>query len=131
MKKLNSVLMASFAFLAGCQQQQSTYDYYMVHPKELKKEYTQCQTSKAPHCEEVARAADDFSKLLEEESNDPEALGQRIIQMQQELNTLAENYSEAQKTGDPKQIQFTEEAYRDAKKKLDILYAVVGMRSPE
>lgn len=130
MRKLKIVLIMLLAAVTGCHEQ-NTYDYYMVHPKELKKEYTRCQTTKGPQCEEVSRAADDFSKLLEDESNDPEALGQRIIQMQQELNTLAENYSEAQKAGDSKQIQLTEEEYQDAKKKLDILYAVVGMRSPE
>ena len=110
MKKLNIALI--MVFLTGCQQQ-NTYDYYMLHPKELKKEYTRCQTVKAPHCEAVTRAADDFTELLEDESNDPEAFGQKIIQLQSELSTL----SGAE--------------YQNAKKKLDIMYAVVGMRSPE
>ncbi len=116
--------------VTGCQQK-DTYDYLMLHPKELKKEFVNCQTLQSAKCEMVMRAADDFSSLLEDENNDPEAVGQKIIQTQQQLDLLLKNYEQAKQSGDKDKIQLADNEYQNQVKKLNILYAVVATRSPE
>lgn len=125
------VLISCLLFaVTGCQEQNDTYDYFMSHPKALKKEFANCQTIESAKCAIVMRAADDFTQLVEEQNNDPESMGQKIMQSQQQLSVLLQEYEQAKLSGDEKKIQLAREAYQDQSKKLKFLYAVVAMRSP-
>lgn len=94
----------------------SSYNYLLLHPRELKHEMASCQdevtaTGKIPpHCEVVIKAADQMLALAEDQQKHPEKFGQKILRAQMDYATspTPEN--------------------RD---KVNVLLLVVGLSSPE
>ena len=79
------VLFVSVFILSGCNENQN-YDYLMEHPEQLEKAYAHCRTQPAPGCDEVVRAAEDFSSLIEQHNENPELVGLQIMRAQQQGN---------------------------------------------
>ena len=69
--------------LAGCQPHNFNYDYLMQHPDVLQKEYENCRGQSSAQCEEVVRAAEDFSLLTHQRVENAELMGLQIMQAQQ------------------------------------------------
>ena len=75
------ILLLSIFILSGCKQTHD-YQYLMEHPEVLQKEYEQCRRE-AGSCDEVVRAAEDFRAFILQRSENPEFMGQQIMQAQQ------------------------------------------------
>lgn len=69
--------------LNGCQQKPLSYDYLMQHPEVLQKQYEQCRGQSTAQCDEVIRAAEDFSALTHQRAENAEGMGLEIMQAQQ------------------------------------------------
>ncbi|HEX2548772.1 MAG TPA: EexN family lipoprotein [Gammaproteobacteria bacterium] len=110
-------------FLAGCQKE-FTYDYLITHPQFLQKEYEKCENTERPECETIRRVAMDFSATVRHQMQDPDRFGREVMEAQHQLLELKAAYQK-DPTPDSKQ------AYVDQKQKLDRLYAVIALRTPE
>lgn len=60
-----------------------SYDYLMQHPLALKRALLRCGEEDTSACQEVRRAAEDFSELINERRQDPEKFGETILKAQQ------------------------------------------------
>lgn len=83
MKFLNIIFLV--ILLSGCEQKPYSYVYLLQHPAILEKELSACQIMNTAGCDEVQRAARDYSNMMAELQEDPEAFGQKILQAQTEL----------------------------------------------
>jgi hypothetical protein len=91
MKLLNGLkgsLLLSCLLLAACDTQEHNYNCLMTHPKLLEKAIRECETVISTKCTLVARAANDFSILLNQRRENPEEFGNSIMQAQYELTDL-------------------------------------------
>jgi hypothetical protein len=110
MKKL---LLLGALCLLGCQEEM-TNAYLMRHPLALKKEVQLCQKEgdktqyQLDHCAKVMNAAQKLSQYIEEEQQDPEKFGEKMLRLQ------------ATYKGDPTQ-----------KEEIDIMQGVLSLNSPE
>lgn len=125
------IILVSFAMLTACQQKNVTEEYLMLHPTQLKKEWSQCKQSATSNCDVVKQAFYHFNLLVDDQTSDPELFGARIMKIQQTLASLKLNYDKTKMTGNQQEIAVAEKAYRDQKQQLKILYAVVALRTPE
>jgi hypothetical protein len=98
--------------LVSCKQSDVTYQYLMQHPSELQEKYKACEDSASQDkaCEIVRTAAKDFLELVNERNQDPEAFGQKVLQIQMKLATLEQDSKD----------------YQDEKQQFQILYAVIA-----
>jgi len=106
--------------LAGCNEE-VTYSYLIQHPSFLQKEAARCQSydtltkNQEAYCEMVDRAVRDVISLINEQQEDPEGFGQRILDAQ-----IACHKRSAQTKPDFKKCE-------EAK----VLLAVAGLNTPE
>lgn len=92
MRKCYFILL-SCLFLLSCNNQ-STYDYLMLHPSELEKAYSACQVKDSPSCENIKRAAHDMGEFTYELATHPEQFGKNIMALQQSMSKQNETYHE-------------------------------------
>lgn len=84
---MKKILLLSVLCLAGCRDELTT-SYLMQHPLVLKKEVTYCQQlgDKTPdqvaQCKRVMQVAQDLTALIEEEQQDPEKFGEKMLKLQ-------------------------------------------------
>ena len=145
------VVFSMFAMLVGCQEKVN-YTYLMEHPAFLKDEVMRCESSggkvssDAPSCDLVMRAANDFTNLINEQQEDPEKFGQRIldaestyvkakINLKEEKKSLSllkdkKGESAEQKIAQEK-LEKAEKDYQEKRTDVKILLAVVSLNSPE
>lgn len=136
--------------LFGCKERQS-YTYYMRHPLVLKQEVTECQSSfektkdQAAKCEIVMYAALNMTALINQQQQDPEKFGQRILDAQENYIKLKEAVIQASQVVDdlkskntsPADLRSAQDDLYKAKKacadqlqEIRVFLAVVGLGSP-
>jgi hypothetical protein len=109
-----AMLLVLSSGLMACQKDDSEA-YMLAHPHALKANIDRCQAmqQKTPadvlHCEMVVRAADKINAYINEEQQNPEQFGQKILALQ----SFGTNLDAAQQ------------------EELTIRMTVVGMSSPE
>lgn len=126
----SSVILLISLLLASCKQEM-TYEYLMLHPHVLEKEFAGCRRIDSTECDVVDRAAKDFNRFVDEQTNDPELFGQRIMQAQREVTRLLIEYEKTNQTQDVNKIKIAKQTYQDQLQNLRVLYAVAALRSPE
>lgn len=110
---MKKILLLGVLCLVGCQEK-VTASYLMRHPLALKKEVLLCQKegdktqSQLDHCANVMSAAQKLSQYMDEEQQDPEKFGEKMLRLQS-------NYK-----GDPEQ-----------KEDIEIMQGVLSLNSPE
>ena len=140
------------SLLAGCQSRELSYDYLMLHPDVLKQQIEQCQSSPAKssdeshRCEIVMSAGQRFVAILNEQENDPEAFGTKIMNAQldatkaqladesahQALLKLQQDHaSEADLVKANLAEQTAHKTFLEKRHDVAILLAVIGVNSPE
>ncbi|MFZ2315673.1 MAG: EexN family lipoprotein [Gammaproteobacteria bacterium] len=139
MKKIFLLMMT--LLLSACFEkppQPMTYAYLMQHPDELAKQYKQCETQKTANCELVEKAFFDFSNLFQDERQNPEGFGQRILeaelasQMAEDVLKMAQEAYTKQPTEEAQQVLArAEKAYQEKRDAVTYMLVVVGMGSPE
>ncbi len=137
----------------GCQQQEMSVDYLVMHPYVLEKQLVNCSNGNTannqpttPHCKMVFEAQSILRTFLQAEQADPERFGQRIldaeydlVQLQTKLATANEEVQSLQmKNAIPAEQNVAkvardklQAAVKDKKREVDILLAVAGLNSPE
>lgn len=83
---INYVLIAtSMIALSACTPQNETY--YRTHPHALQKALTHCSQvgSSTPECEKLGRMAKEMNALAYALQSNPQAFGQKIISLQNQL----------------------------------------------
>lgn len=93
--KMLLVLLIIFA-LSGCKKQDS-YDYLMSHPSYLKRELLRCRDTEQGFCAVINKAGHDFSDLIEARVRNPQAFGQQILALQEQLAAAKMTVDELQK----------------------------------
>lgn len=143
-------LVLFFPLLMGCKEKQS-YSYYMRHPLELKQEITECQASfvktkdQAAKCEIVMYAAVNMAALINQQQENPEKFGQRILEAEENYSKLKAAVNQASKVLDelknknaaPADLRAAQDDLYKAKKacadqlqEINVFLAVVGLGSP-
>lgn len=111
-------MMLFFLFLTGCNNT-LTYDYLVMHPKELEKSYSACQMNDTSSCVVIKQAAHDVGELIYEQTSDPELFGKKIMALQTKLQAMQKNNNMDNKI------------YDEQLEKLQMMYAVMGAQGPE
>lgn len=145
------ILVLFSILLIGCNEKQS-YSYYMRHPLELKQEITECQSilektkEQAAKCEMVMYAAMNITALINQQQQDPEKFGQRILDAQENFAKLKQAEEQARgildglkiKNASPTELRMAQDDLYKAKKasadqlqEVKVMLAVVGLGSPE
>ena len=134
-------------FLLACTEAEKNDDYYMQHPLELKQAIMACQGSfvqgvKAAHCDMMMRAAVNMEAIVNQQQEDPERFGQRILHAEETLAQLKLAMIEAGKKAEdshlsPAESKRAQDDLDNAKKAYDkqyqevkVLLAVLGMGGP-
>jgi hypothetical protein len=107
-------LMLFCLFLTSCNHT-LTYDYFVMHPKELETAYSACQMNDTSSCVVIKQAAHDVGELIYEQTSDPEQFGKKIMALQAQLQVMQKN----------------SKIYDEQLKKLQMMYAVMGSQGPE
>jgi hypothetical protein len=126
-KLLKVCLVVSCFILAACEPSKQDYAYLMTHPKVLEEEAGRCQSIANMKCEAVAKAANDFSVLLNQRQNDPEKFGESIMQLEYQISLLKTKLAMAAVGSVQAKELMTESA--DKQQEVDIMLAVVGATS--
>lgn len=148
----NSIILFYLVIpLYGCEDQ-LTYSYLQQHAGVLKQKVAECQSideksSENIHqCQVVMNAAADLIVIINEQQDDPEKFGEKIltaetelaktksklINTQQIVNDLITKKSPAPELQiQQKNLNQIKEAYRAQREQLRVLLSVVGMNSPE
>lgn len=137
--------------LMGCSEQH-TYSYLMQHPAVLKNDLTDCQSSiqktkeQAKQCEVVMNAAANVMTILNEQQQDPEKFGQRVLDMetqyeqsksalhqaQEALENLKKNQAAAADIAAAQtKLDQQKQACDEQLQEIKIFLAVIGINSPE
>lgn len=137
--------------LNGCRDKK-TYSYYMQHPAALSGAIARCQSEpektgdKAAECEIVMFAAENMISLINEQQDNPEKFGQRILDAQMAYSTLKQQADEASQSYQRLQMAHASDAqlriakddlYKanktcaDKLEQIKTMLAVVGMGSPD
>lgn len=145
------ILIAISVGLMGCSQK-TTYSYLIEHPTELKNQFDACQSleQKSPdqvtQCEEVTRAAAYVSAVINEQQQNPEAFGQKVLDIEAANVKLEKAVEEAQqniaalkaKQASASELQSAQQALASAESQLNtqrqqlkVMLAVIGLGSPE
>lgn len=145
------VIIAIVSALSACNEK-LTYSYLMEHPNELKQEVVRCQLmeektrDQAARCETVMNAAENIASIMDEQQQDPEKFGQKILDTEfawvkaqedmlaarQTLNALkTKNGSLAELKAAQDKLNQVQKAYQDRSEEVKVLLAVAGMNSPE
>src|SRR5260221_13548421 len=103
----NPCFLLIFTFLLlGCGQEEKNYDYYMLHPFELKQEALNCHPDilempqSTAKCKMLAKAMFRMTSIVAEQQTDPEAFGQRVMDAESRLGMLEINVITARETID-------------------------------
>lgn len=139
MKKISILFMS--LLLSACFEQPPqplTYDYLMQHPDTLAEQYKQCEKQKAANCEVVEKAFFDFSNLFQDQRQNPEAFGQRMLEAElasqmagEGLKAAQEAYA-AQPTEEAKQVlDRAKKAYQEKQDAVTYMLVIISMGSPE
>lgn len=153
MSCVKKIIFSFFLLLAlsGCNEK-ITYSYLMEHPLYVKQEVGRCQTidhkssADKAHCEMVMVAATALMSMINEEQENPEKFGQKVmetelaytkakeqqaqaIQLFQELK--ARNASSTEVLSAQEKLNQAEKTCQDLHQKIKTLLAVLGMGSPE
>ena len=149
-KKILMIVLAVCMF-TGCKENLS-HSYLMQHPLVLKKEVTRCQSlvdkssDQATQCASVMSAARDMMAIINEQQEDPEKFGQKILdteaayvnakndwrQAQQIVNKLkANNASPAELDPATEKLAQAQKFYENQSETMKTLLAVAGLSSPE
>ncbi len=152
MKTIKLITLLALVMAVSSCDQELTYNYLVQHPNVLAKKIEECQSAsnlnKAPssQCKIVYYAATNFMSAQEEAAADPEKLGQKMIDIENEYATLLTNVNTAKtkladlqnKKADDKDIQQArmdlDKLQSQTQEKLDemkFLLAVIGRNSPE
>lgn len=118
--------------------QPMTYAYLMQHPDMLAEQYKQCEKLKTANCDVVEKAFFDFSNMFQEQRQNPEGFGQRVLeaelasQMAEDgLKTAQEAYAK-QPTEEAKQVLArAEKAYQEKRDAVIYMLVIISMDSPE
>lgn len=113
-----SFLMLSCLFLTSCNNT-LTYDYLVMHPAELQTAYSSCQIDDTSSCVVIKQAAHDIGELIYEQTSDPEQFGKKIMVLQEQLQVMQKN------------AEVDHKVYDEQLKKLQMMYAVLGLQGPE
>ncbi|VVC76239.1 hypothetical protein AQUSIP_15450 [Aquicella siphonis] len=145
------IILFAPVLLAGCKDKAS-YSYYMQHPAALKAAVTSCQSEynktadRAAECEIVLFAAENMISLINEQQENPEKFGQRILTAQMDYMVLKQRAAEADQSyqqlknthaPDARLRTAKDDLYKakkacaDKLEQIRILLAVVGMGSPD
>jgi len=145
------ILIVLPLLLIGCKEKQS-YSYYMRHPLELKNEITECQSilektkEQAAKCEIIMYAAMNITALVNQQQQDPEKFGQRILEAQENYAKFKLTEKQARtgldelknKNASPAELRTAQDDFYKAKKasvdqlqEIKVMLAVVGLGSPE
>jgi predicted membrane protein len=148
---LSATLFILISALVGCKQE-LTYSYLMKHPNVLKQEVAECQSideksnENIKQCQITMNAAADLILIINEQQDDPEKFGQKILDSeiaaakakekmynaQQVLNRLkSENSPEAEIKAAQNELHQAREDYKQRRENVKVLLAVVSMNSPE
>jgi hypothetical protein len=145
------IILSLLPVLTGCNEKQ-TYSYYMRNPEVLKKAVMRCQsntqTSKEDiaQCEIVLYSATKMIALVNEQQENPEKFGQRILDAEAEYVNAKEAVRKAQANVDELKNQQTsaadlmaaqddlykaKKAPADQLQEIKVLLAVVGLGRPD
>lgn len=137
--------------LTGCEK---TYDYsyLMQHPQVLKKEIGRCQgdgyisPNKVEYCKIVMYAGENMLSILQQEQDNPEKFGERILTIETAVAKAKIALDDAQKAYQAlKEKQAGEDTVSKAKEKRDrlekiyndqyqemqVMLTVIGINTPE
>jgi hypothetical protein len=153
MKNVNKFLMSSLILIAlsGCNKKLS-YSYLMQHPDVLKQKIADCQSTdekskeEIKECEIVLYAAANMVSLINEQREDPEKFGLRILNIEIAYMKAKEELRIAQQAVIPlqhkkamneelqpanKALDQAQKSYLDKREELRVLLAVMGLNSPD
>lgn len=139
MKKISILFMS--LLLSACYEpppQPLTYDYLMQHPDTLAVQYKQCEKQKTADCDVVEKAFFDFSNMFQDQRQNPEGFGQRILEAELASQMAAEGLKAAQEayaaqpTEEAKQVlDRAEKAYQEKRDTVTYMLVIVSMGSLE
>lgn len=140
------LVVSIMSALAGCHHE-LTYSYLVRHPDVLKDEANRCDEQKdaSDQCKLVMRAATDFMNALNEQQQDPERFGQKIMQAeaafvtakqemkaaQAEVRSLKDQKrSEEEIAAAEQKLTAAQEAYKRHKEEMQLLLGAASVNSP-
>jgi hypothetical protein len=138
-------------FLVGCKEKDS-YSYFMHHPTVLKQKLARCQAERnqsgkeVAQCEIIMYAVVNLTALAEEQQEDPQKFGERILRAQmsaaQAKNILViakkklDEYEKKRPIVKEQQaaqakLDHAKQIYQVQKEDVKVLLAVMSMATPE
>src|SRR5580658_8859715 len=106
MKYIKLFITAALIILISSCHEELSYNYLIQHPDVLKSKLDDCQSAAnlhkqlTPQCELVFYATANFMSVYEEAGNDPEKLGQQVLDAEGECVKAKSAYQTAQQTLD-------------------------------
>lgn len=128
--------------LSGCENKEKNFDWYMQHPLVLKEDIGKCMAQagrekNAAACDIVMRAGVSMTALVNQEQEDPEKFGQRVLDAEEALAVLHEQVVQAEAAvrdmkdaAAQKSLNKAIKAYRDQERQIKIYWAVISLTSP-
>lgn len=103
------LLFPAILLLSGCQKK-DTYEYYVLHPKQLAEAVQGCRNQPTPfasgsHCNVVYRAAESVIELERSLGNSQLGFGNALLKQQMQAASLKSQLSDAKQQGNLKQIE--------------------------
>lgn len=91
------VLCQLCLLLAACDQTRDR-QYFMKHPKQIQSVLENCQANAFPTavCQAASQAQNDLIQLSQALKSDPQAFGDKILQLQVKLSEAKQTYSQLQ-----------------------------------
>lgn len=147
----STILVSLTIALVGCNEK-LTYSYLIEHSNVLKQKVADCQSidekssEDISQCQIVMSAAADLIIIINEQQDDPEKFGQKILNAesdwvkakeklhdtQQILSTLeTKKASSVELQAAQRNLDQAKEAYKFKHDQVKVLLSVVGMNSPE
>jgi hypothetical protein len=150
------IVLCSIFLLVGCEQNRD-YQYLLTHPGALKKEVERCdQLAESPiaslsvsdkkHCELVMYTAANMISVLNEQQDDPQKFGQKVMAAQFHIEETKELIGSIKQTLDQmlaaksnpdklklieKQLADAQDSYQKQTEEMKLFLAVLSMSSPE
>lgn len=131
MKRL-LVAAALTMLLAGCQDNNMTYENYMLHPEKVPAKLEACrqmsdmQITNDQSCIAAIKSRRAIASLLKELEADPQAYGAKIMQMQIQYANLQTHIHNASKA-DPKLLAKLQQQAKDLKYHIDVYRGVIRL----
>lgn len=102
----------------------------MLHPQVMQQEAARCLNTKTPYCTEVQNTFQLFIELVNLRSQSPEKFGELILQQEEQLTQLKQQYQDLMQQNAPsEQLDRAKQAYQVQQDKINDYLAIVAVTS--